>query len=140
MYEVNGRSLSESEYKELCKLVDAESKGEDVKALASESLHPNGDDMSPNRESVATYCALRRAGLVSGMPCDNDFVFIELSHAGRDFVRDYRSKAAAEDKSRKSQWRHDVRVAAFGSITGGVLGLVGGCFSSQFVEWLSGLF
>ena len=60
-------------------------------------------------------------------------VYGGLTAKGRSYFDD---KAEAE-RSWRSEHRHDYRVAAFGAVTGGILGLFGGAFSSQIIAWVT---
>ncbi|MBS6941480.1 MAG: hypothetical protein KH142_08450 [Slackia piriformis] len=53
---------------------------------------------------------------------------------------DYAAVRDAEESAKKAQWAHDWKVAAFGAVSGGILGLVSGAFSSQLVSLLQSLF
>ena len=86
MYAINGIDLQSSEYDELKLLVEANDRGEDVDALASRRLRPDGslDDMA-----FEVYAGLESAGLVAGFATFSGFVFSGLTQKGIDFIRDY---------------------------------------------------
>lgn len=44
-----------------------------------------------------------------------------------------------EEHERKIAYRHDYKVALVGAIAGGLLGLIGGCFSSEFMVFIKSI-
>lgn len=134
MYAMNGITLQGSEYEELKLLVDAERNGGDVARLAESRLRQKGDDEDFDDRRCEIYRGLKSAGLISGVNADGGFLFVCLNQKGIDFIDDY---AQSEDESRKrtkEQRAHDYKVAAFGAVTGGILGMVGGVLSSQIAS------
>lgn len=53
--------------------------------------------------------------------------------AGRDLVAEVRSGISKAEAEKRQQQRHDYKVAAFGAVAGGVLGL----FSGGMAGWLA---
>lgn len=44
-----------------------------------------------------------------------------------------------EEHERRATWRHDYKVVLVGAIAGGLLGLIGGCFSSEFMTFVKSI-
>lgn len=139
MHSVNGIDLQGSEYRTLRSLVEAERSGTDPQTIADAALRPNGE-MACDKYAAETYRGLYDAGLIDATPVWNGILFHGLTQKGFDFVDDYVAAQDAEESARKSQWAHDWKVAAFGAVSGGMLGLVSGAFSSQLVSLLQSLF
>ncbi|WP_101723096.1 hypothetical protein [Eggerthella timonensis] len=138
MYTVNMIDLQSSEYDELALLVEAEEHGDNVKELATNRLQPNGAGFDDRRSEV--YRGLDSVGLITGFSVDDGFVFFELTQKGIDFIRDYEASVAAEKKRSDDQRRHDYKVASYGAVAGGILGLFSGALGSWLLSWLSYFF
>ena len=138
MHSVNGIDLQGSEYAALLALVEAERSGADAQAVAATALHRDGGPF--DGRAVETYRGLFDAGLIDATPVWGGILFHGITQKGVDFVDDYAALRDAEESARRAQWAHDWRIAAFGVISGGLLGLVGGAFSSQLVSLLRSLF
>lgn len=137
MHSVNGIDLQGSEYAALLALVEAERSGADAQAVAAAALH-RGDGPFDGR-AVETYRGLLDAGLIDATPVWGGILFHGVTQRGLDFVDDYAAAQDAEEAGRKAQWAHDRRIAAGGAIAGGLLGLVSGALSSEFVAFLKSL-
>lgn len=134
MHSVNGIDLNGSEYETLLALVEAERSGSDPCGVAEASLHPDGG-LFFDKRAAEVYRGLLRRGLIDADPAMGGVVFYGVTQAGIDFVDDY----AAEESAKKAQWAHDWKVAAFGAVSGGILGLVSGALSSELVAFLKSL-
>ena len=132
MYAINGIDLQSSEYDEL----EANDRGEDVDALASRRLRPDGslDDMA-----FEVYAGLESAGLVAGFATFSGFVFSGLTQKGIDFIRDYEKSIEDERTRTREQRIHDYKVASYGAIAGGILGLFSGALGSWLLDGLRSL-
>lgn len=119
MYSVNSIDLKSSEYEELKTIVEAEKSGEDVEAFTSARLKTAGEF---NRRTCETYRGLKNAGLISGFNADNGFYFTGINQSAFDFINDYESKVADEEKTIKDQRRHDYKIASLGIVGGAVSG------------------
>ncbi len=138
MHSVNGIDLNGSEYETLLALVEAERSGTDPRSVADASLHPDGG-LFFDKRAAEVYRGLLRRGLIDADPAMGGVVFYGVTQAGIDFVDDYAAVQAAEESAKKAQWAHDWKVAAFGAVSGGILGLVSGALSSELVAFLKSL-
>lgn len=137
MHSVDGIDLQGSEYRELVALVEAERSGKGAKALADASLRPDGETF--DRMAMEVYRGLLDVGLIDATSVWGGLLFHGITQRGLDFVDDYAASQEAEEAAKKAQWAHDWKVAAFGAVSGGILGLVSGAFSSQLVSLLQSL-
>lgn len=114
-----------------------ESDGEDAVADILEDHH--GDYFAGTgdaREAESHNRSIRHLAEVGMIDCQIEpgcCTYGGLTAKGRSYFDD---KAEAE-RSWRSEHRHDYRVAAFGAVTGGILGLFGGAFSSQIIAWVT---
>lgn len=131
MYDVDGISLTGSEYRKLALLVECKRAGGDVKACASEANASEDLDAAQNNEILR---GLMDAGLILGVRASRGVVFRGITQAGFDFVDDFEAMSSQKRERTKEQRAHDWRVSAFGTITGGVLGLFGGALSGWLVS------
>ncbi len=125
MYTINGIDLQSSEYDELKLLVEAHDRGEDVEALASQRLRPEG---SLDDGAFEVYVGLESVGLVSGCGLLGGFDFSGLTQRGIDFIHDYEKSVEGERKKAREQRIHDYKVALFsfggGAVSGGAITLI----------------
>lgn len=99
-----------------------------AKALADASLRPDGETF--DRRAMEVYRGLLDVGLIDATLVWGGLLFHGITQRGLDFVDDYAASQKAEEDAKKAQWAHDWKVAAFGAVAGGMLGLVSGAFSS----------
>lgn len=128
MYEANGIDLQSSEYEEIRLLVSAARNNENVTEIANMHLFLDMDKHQVDRDYCDLYNSLYRKGLISGLPADNAFIFLDLTRSAFDFVDDYDAIAKQEERERRHQRRHDYRIA--------LLGVLGGLFSGAFGSWI----
>lgn len=78
---------------------------------------------------------LAKAGLI-----DCKFSLAEESYGGLTSLgRSYFEDKAEAEKAWQAEHRHDYRVAAFGAVAGGLLGLVSGAFSAELMAWVKAI-
>lgn len=127
MIEVNGTSLSSTEYRELEGLVESDDPARHAANRLRESreLSSNCDDVD------AIYGPLARKRLIAGRFVSNEFAFVRLNQRGRDFVSgnaDLVRAAAGLEEKRLREMResraHDYKVAAFSFLGGAVSGAI----------------
>lgn len=121
MNQSNARAaVSEGDFAFLARVVD----GED--GSCSWAFAENGEERSRMR-------SLAGLGLVE--LCDPPLAETRCRStlAGRDLVAEVRSGISKAEAEKRQQQRHDYKVAAFGAVAGGVLGL----FSGGLAGWLA---
>lgn len=113
-------AVSEGDFAFLSRLVDGE-----VDACVW-AFAENGEERSRMR-------SLAMLGLVE--LCDPPLAETRCRStlAGRDLVAEVRSGISKAEADKRQQQRHDYKVAAFGAVAGGVLGL----FSGGLAGWLA---
>ena len=137
MYSINMIDLQSSEDDELKLLVEAEERNEDVEAMAMKRLRPDGREF--DMRACEIYRGLKSYGLVAGMNAENGFFFFELNQKGIDFIHDYDKSVEDERMRTREQRRHDYKVASYGAIAGGLLGLFSGALGSWLVRTISAM-
>lgn len=121
MNQSNARAaVSEGDFAFLARVVD----GED--GSCSWAFAENGEERTRMR-------SLAGLGLVE--LCDPPLAETRCRStlAGRDLVAEVRSGISKAEAEKRQQQRHDYKVAAFGAVAGGVLGL----FSGGLAGWLA---
>lgn len=113
-------NISDADFKELERIVDSED-GTGTWAIAE-----TADDRCRMR-------SLAQLGFVELVEIPLADTRCRSTLAGRDFVSEVRDSIERADAEKRDQRRHDFRVAAFGAVTGGVLGLFSGCLGSWLV-------
>lgn len=136
MHEMNSITLSGSEYKLLKRIVDCYDKNGDPSFLSSIRF----DDSYANGCIDQAFFELYGKNLIDGTLTPTGIKLKELPQSGLDFVHDYEQKKLDDAKRTKQQRRHDYKVASYGAIAGGILGLFGGAFSAQLLGWVTTLF
>lgn len=131
VYEINGICLQGSEYGLLKQLVDRYDGGDEWSGV----LERFDSDYADGRIDDA-FQGLLDKGLIDGDVTPARIMVNGFSQKGLDFVHDYEARETESLLLRKEQYRHDFRVALVGAVTGGLLGLIGGCFSSEFMALL----
>ncbi len=112
--------ISDADFKELERIVDSEN-GTGTWAIAE-----TADDRCRMR-------SLAQLGFVELVEIPLADTRCRSTLAGRDFVAEVRSGIERANAEKRDQRRHDFKVAAFGAVTGGVLGLFSGCLGSWLV-------
>lgn len=138
MYTVNGIDLQSSEFNELKLLVESEKKGDDPKDTATRRLKPDGNVFDDRICEI--YKGLHDVGLVSGFSVHSGFLFSSLTQKGIDFIEDYETSVSEEKRRSEAQRKHDYKVASYGAVAGGLLGLFSGALGSWLLGWLSYFF
>ena len=113
-------AVSEGDFAFLSRIVDGE-----VDACAW-AFAENGEERCRMR-------SLARLGLVEIVDPPLAETRCRSTLAGRDLVAEVRSGISKAEAEKRQQQRHDYKVAAFGAVAGGVLGL----FSGGMAGWLA---
>lgn len=134
MYSVNGVDLQSSEFEFLKKLVNVYTNGESVLEFAK-------DESEKNPLVIDLVRDLINAALLRGLVTTYGvIVILEMKQAGIDFVHDYYALKEQEEAELKQNRRHDYKVASYGAVAGGVLGLFSGAFGGSVIDAISALF
>lgn len=126
MYKVDGIKLQKGEYDLLRKLVD----DYDSDVSMSPFLERYNGSYADGRIDEA-FKGLLKKKMVDGYITDERIRLKRITQKGLDFIHDFDAKKLEEETTRKIQFRHDYKVALFGIVAGGLLGFIGGLFSSD---------
>lgn len=133
MYTVNGIDLSSGEFELLEKLVAVSDDPEAVRATLQHELEADPRLLPCAQELVTTR-------LIEGVKAPGYVYVQDVNRSGIDFVHDYYAMEKAKSDKEKLNKRHDYKVALYGAISGGVLGLFSGALGGYLAQWIASLF
>lgn len=122
MYVSDGVGLTESEFKLLRDLADAERGGAFKSYVDADLWHNVPIHLSPDENRGPVYASLIEKGLVSGQVHSGIPYPTRLTYLGRDWVPDYYRAVERDRKKTLAERVHDYRVAIIGSASGVVVG------------------
>lgn len=133
MYEINGESLTSSEYKLLKSFVDRYDRGESWDGY--QSIYDSDYADGSVREA---FFSLQKRGFIKGeIYGDGKIRVTGFPQKGLDFIHDYDKHEDDLAEQKRDNRKHDYKVALVGALSGAVFGFFSGLFSDQILAAIS---